>query len=151
MKPEVPRQLMTQPDSFIDEIGERLAALCQSLDIDLVLLFGSRAVGRAGPDGDIDIGVKPVCASWDVEYSMKVWHAFMQLLGRADVDVVLLPHASPLLAFHAITGGKVLYERQPEVFRDFALATAKRFADAKKFFDLRKERVRRFLEENADD
>jgi predicted nucleotidyltransferase len=139
------------PIRFSNELGEALVTLCRRFDIALVLLFGSRAMGRAGPSSDIDIGLKPARASWDVEYEIEVWHAFMELFGRADVDVVLLPHASPLLAFHAVTRGQVLYESQPGVFRDFALLTAKRFADATKFLALRKERLRRFLKENAGD
>jgi len=124
-----------------DEI--KLAQLCHNLNLSLVVLFGSQATGKTRADSDIDIAVLSDRKAISPEYEFEVWEAFLWFFHRADVDVIMLNHASSLLGYKVATTGKLLYEARSNVWRDFRLLAIKKHADAKKFYELQKEYVRR--------
>lgn len=128
------------------ELSE-LAELCKKLDLALVVLFGSQATGDSNYNSDIDVGVLSNKRELTEDYQEEVWQSFLWFFGSGAVDVIFLNRAFPLLAFRAAVTGKVLYEARQGTFRDFVLLAAKRHADAKKLYDLKKEYVRRFIQD----
>lgn len=111
--------------------------------LDLVVLFGSRAEGRAGPGSDIDLAVRKTGSrsldDWEDETDDD-----LALIGElvsavqakdGDVDVVFLDRASPLLQFHVARHGKLLYEAGPLVFTRFKSYAARLFDDSRKFYE----------------
>jgi len=80
-------------------------------------LFGSQARGTAGPSSDVDVAVY-VDPSVDLDAGFGVDAAIasdlMALLGRNDVDVVLLNRADPVLYHRVLRDGIRLLARDPK-------------------------------------
>lgn len=80
------------------------------------MLFGSQASGKPGPLSDVDVAV------W-LDPSLPVEHrhgvrsqlltAAVNALGTAEVDVIVLNGAPPLLRYRALKGGNRLLDRDP--------------------------------------
>lgn len=51
------------------------------------------------------------------------------LLGRSDIDVVVLNDAPPLLKHEVIKNGKVLFEKKPDIRWDFEVNSELKFYD----------------------
>jgi predicted nucleotidyltransferase len=132
-----------------DEV--KLTQLCRDLNLSLVVLFGSQATGKTRVDSDIDIAVRSDKRVINPEYKFEVWEAFLWFFHRADVDVIMLNHASSLLGYKVATTGQVLYESRPNVWRDFRLLAIKKHADAKKVYELQKEYIRRTVRKILND
>lgn len=116
--------------------------------LDLAYLFGSQAAGSARPTSDVDVAIVfPVGVDADARFAGRV--ALAQALeGLLDktVDVAVLNDSDNLLAYQAVTHGRLLYEdpvRQPAVA--FAARTAMRYADTAKFRRLSAEALTRHL------
>jgi len=132
-----------------DEV--KLTQLCHDLNLSLVALFGSQATGKTRRGSDIDIAVLSDRKEISPEYEFEVYQAFLWFFRRADVDVIMLNHAPSLLGYKVATIGKLLYEARPNVWRDFRLLAIKKHADAKKFYELQKEYIRRTVRKILND
>jgi len=132
---------------MIDFDKSKLIQLCYDFDLSLIVLFGSQATGKTRADSDIDIAVLSDRKVISPEYKFEVWEAFLWFFKRADVDVIMLNHVPSLLGYRVAITGQVLYESRPNLWRDFRLLAFKKHADAKKFYDLKKEYIRRTVEE----
>ncbi len=132
-----------------DEV--KLAQLCHDFNLSIVALFGSQATGKTRVGSNIDIAILSDRKAISPEYEYEVFQAFLWFFHRADVDVIMLNHASSLLGYKVATTGKVLYESRPNVWRDFRLLAIKKHADAKKFYELKKEYVRRTVRKILND
>jgi predicted nucleotidyltransferase len=124
---------------------DELAEFCGRHELALVVLFGSRAKGCATSRSDVDLAVLSLRPHLEVDYQESVWEDFLRLLQRGDVDLVWLHQATPLLGYQVATTGQALYEARPGLFRDFALRAIKKHWDARKFYDLKREALSRFL------
>ena len=129
----------------------KLTQLCHDLNLSLVVLFGSQATGKTRVGSDIDIAVLSERRVISPEYEFEVWEAFLWFFHRADVDVIMLNHALSLLGYKVATTGQVLYESRSNVWRDFRLLAIKKHADAKKFYALKEEYVRRTVRKILND
>lgn len=122
-----------------------LAEVCRRHGVSLVVLFGSRATGTARPDSDLDLGVLvdeyPVAPERELTLIRDLVHA----LRRADLDVIILNHADPLLGYHAARDGRPLYEREPGAFDRFRFRAWKRFIDTARFRRLHDPYIEAFL------
>jgi uncharacterized protein len=95
-------------------------------------LFGSHAVGRAGPASDRDIAVllAPVLTPqergrWKLELIGRLIDAY-----RSDaIDLVVLNDAPPLLRFEVIRVRHVLYNRDDEARVAFEVRTMQEWFD----------------------
>ncbi len=98
----------------------------------IAYLFGSHAVGRAGPESDYDITV--LCAP--ELSSAELGHWRLELIGRLidlyrnnAVDLVILNDAPPLLRFEVIRVRHVLYNRDEEARVAFEVRTMQEWFD----------------------
>ncbi len=78
-------------------------------EVILAYLFGSWAVGAAGPDSDYDLGILVRAPSPELRY--RLHRDAMRILGTERVDVVRLNQAPVELAYGVIAQGQLLYER----------------------------------------
>ena len=122
--------------------------LLASGDLDLVVLFGSHAAGRARATSDIDLGVL-VAVDRTEERLEEIRVEVIRLVGTDRVDVVDLRRAPPLLAMAIARKGKVLHEERAGVFAAFASLALRRYTDTAKFRRLREVGLRRFAEDSA--
>jgi uncharacterized protein YutE (UPF0331/DUF86 family)/predicted nucleotidyltransferase len=111
--------------------------------VQMVVLFGSRASGRARRNSDWDFAVLT-----DPDNSATALRlAFSEVLHLPPdrVDVVDVRDCSALLAFSVASRGTLLYERQAGNFAVFQSLAFRRYADAQKFQRLIPEYLRRAL------
>jgi predicted nucleotidyltransferase len=135
-----------------DELRNALGALCESLGIADLYVFGSRASeirGRACGDSearersastsDIDIGVRPIPGRrLHVDEIVQLATDLETLLGAQRVDVVLLPTAPPFLALEVIRG-ELLYCADPHGQAEHELYVLRRAGDLAPFQRAREE------------
>ncbi len=105
-------------------------------EIIAVYLFGSRATGKAGPLSDFDLAVLVDPAGYDDKQYRYGYQAFlltelMRILGTAELDVVILNEAPPLLKFQVINRGEVIYYRSRSEMLDFHVRAFNEYQDFK--------------------
>jgi predicted nucleotidyltransferase len=104
---------------------------------ELVVLFGSRARGRANEHSDADIGVLCAAGGCDLD---AVHDA---LRSEAHIDVVALDDADPLLLHEVAVDGRPLYVSRPGAWEEFRLRAFKLYWDTQWFRDLEARTLRR--------
>jgi predicted nucleotidyltransferase len=116
-----------------DSVSEGLTrALGDMAEVRLAYLFGSRAMGRARPDSDIDVAVLLDEASAAAERGAVI----RRLAGRLGrevsstlLDIVVLNDAPALLRHRVLKDGRLLMARSPEDRVRFAIRTIRDYQD----------------------
>lgn len=109
-------------------------------------VFGSVAAGRARPDSDLDIAVllnRPLPARRALSYRLDLMADLGAALGRADVDLVILNDAPPLLAHRVLSRGRLVFERSAPGRVRFQVQTARRYADIAPMYELHLDYLKR--------
>ncbi len=107
-----------------------LEALCKKHDLDLVVLFGSRAKGGgAGGRSDSDIGVRCRTGAISAREFLDLIGELSDATGLPDVDLVDLRRAPPLLKHVVGSEGKLLYEAEPGLFNIYRVYAWKLWLD----------------------
>jgi predicted nucleotidyltransferase len=98
-------------------LRDRLAALCNTYDIQILYAFGSRAKEALAvltgareafsPSGsDLDVGAKPA-GLLGIKEKAGLANDLEDLLGVPRVDLVVLPEADPFVAANVIRGERL--------------------------------------------
>ena len=122
----------------IDQYKPQLASLFGASDVVLAYLFGSEAKGTANRESDIDIAVLLSDQIPQAEYGQRVVDLNTELIGmfqRDAIDVALLNNAPPLLAFHVVRHGVVIYDPHHR-YVSFYIDTFNRYVDTQPLRDL---------------
>ena len=108
-----------------------LAADAVPADVDLLVLFGSRAKGTAVASSDWDLAVRLRRASSEPLRIYGLDPELAKALGCSSdaVDVVDLADASYLLQRVIAEEGQPLYERTPGLFASFCSRAIRQWAD----------------------
>ncbi len=106
-------------------------------DVQAAYLFGSIATGRSRPDSDVDVAV---LLSTDrhrrsLTIRLRLMSALASVLGRDDVEVVILNDAPPLLAHRVLSKGRLVFDRSPSARVRFQVRTAGRYLDLVPMFE----------------
>jgi len=126
---------------FIDKTKlQEVADLCH---LDLIVLFGSYAKGKAQPD-DLDIAVRTThqeflrllssnTARW--QWEMNLLAALEEIIDLPyDIDLVILNEVfDSTFLFEVARYGELIYQREPTTFNQFRAYAARRFDDDAKF------------------
>jgi predicted nucleotidyltransferase len=126
--------------------AEDLAARLRDLaavapDIELVVLFGSVATGRARARSDVDVAVRGAGpANLD-----ELYRVLAPRIGTARLDLVDLRRASPLLMMEVARRGRLLFERHPGAFRQFQALASRRYCDTAKLRRAQRRAIQAFL------
>jgi predicted nucleotidyltransferase len=124
---------------------ETLRSALAAADLDLLVLFGSRATGRVTTRSDVDLAIQ--CRE---PADLEQWHVILApLVGSDRLDLVDLRRAGPLLAFEVARTGRPLFERQPGTFRAFQALAARRYADTRKLRDAQRRAIQVFLAQHG--
>jgi len=126
-------------------ITDRLPEIGEQLGVMLIVTFGSRATGAARPDSDTDVGVWLADPNITPERELDLIRALVGATHEGNLDVVVLNHADPLLGYHIVRDGVLLYEREPGTFDWYRLWAWKRYLDTEKFRQLDSAYIDAFL------
>ena len=109
----------------------RLNEIAQQFGLDLIVLFGSHAKGRARPGSDVDIAVRAIQRPWDDwKWEFEVEAALSDAIqADSEVDIVFLNGASPLLMFQVASTGQALFEKEEGAFSEFRSYAARMYYD----------------------
>jgi uncharacterized protein len=114
-------------------------------DVQLVVLFGSVARERAGPQSDTDVAV--LCdrmADLDA-----LFIAFAPVFRTERLDLVDLRRSGSVLSFRVARDGILLYERTPARFHEFQSLASRRYADTEKLRRAQQRAIAVFLDRSA--
>jgi hypothetical protein len=121
--------------------------------ISSLVVFGSRAAGRARPTSDLDVGVLP--DTRDSEERRKLQSrlavALADLAPEGRVDVVLLDEAPPLLRHRILSSGRLLICRDREAWTELLVRTMREHGDREWVYELLIPAQRRRLTEGLPD
>lgn len=126
---------------------EEMVARLADLDrvepaIELIVLFGSAARGRARPRSDLDVAVRgDELVDLDALYLV-----LAPRLGSDRLDLVDLRTAGSVLAFEVARHGQPLFERAPGAFRSFQALASRRYCDTAKLRRAQQRAIHVFLE-----
>jgi predicted nucleotidyltransferase len=100
-------------------------------EVRAALLFGSRARGRARPDSDIDVAVllTRTAAADEGAALRRLLGALACELAADRIDVVILNHAPPALAFQVLKYGRKVFARDRTELLAFRARTYSAHAD----------------------
>lgn len=118
--------------------------LIKKYDIELMVMFGSRARGESREDSDTDIAVRAVR-----ELSPEAVLALAAELDKVfqNVDLCDVRKASPLLLGAIGNDAKLLYQAHDSLFEEFKIFAWNQYMDFKPHLDRMRERTRREIEE----
>ena len=130
----------------IERFADRLADLGPVAPyVQLVVLFGSMARGKARSDSDLDVAV--LCdGAADLD---AIFLLLAPRLATGALDLVDLRHAGSLLAFQVAKHGRVLYERHLGAFRIFQSLASRRYCDTDKLRRAQRRSIHAFLERHG--
>ena len=126
----------------VEEMAARLRDLDETVsDLELVVLFGSAATGRARARSDVDVAVR--CAGpADLD---ALYRVLAPRIGTSRLDLVDLRRAGPLLMMDVARSGRVLYERRPGIYRQFQALASRRYCDTAKLRRAQRRAIHAFL------
>jgi len=122
--------------------GEKFIRFCKDYNVQIAVLFGSLATGKANKDSDVDLALlleKGFFSNREFEagkLKRKIIRELTDLLETSKIDLVLLNQASSLLSFQVAKTGKLIYQRSSGDFAEFASLALRRHNDAKLFYQL---------------
>lgn len=132
-------------DSAIPEIRELLS----SRGVRLAYVFGSAARGTEREDSDLDLAVflgRGVSPEEAFNLRLDLTTTLVGLTHQDDVDVVVLDHAPPVLAFEVIDTGRLFLG--DEIDRvEFEVQTIQRYIDTRPLRELAEARLDRKIRE----
>jgi uncharacterized protein len=134
----------------VDPPGRRtLGEVADRFDLDLIVLFGSRATGKAREDSDADIAVRRRTGLLDFRAKVDLSVELGRILDVSVVDVVDLRQADPLLLKQVFAHAVPMFDGGGAFFTE-RLRAFHRYQDYRPFLDLERQAVRRALGFDAD-
>lgn len=122
-----------------------LERVCRRRRIQLLVLFGSRANGRATPRSDTDIAVLPLPGNKpDLD---ELYCDLSPIIRPGEVHVVNLRTAPALLMRNVALEGVPLYVTDESVWTSFRIRAIKAYEDVRRFDKYRMRAIDRYLRE----
>ena len=124
---------------------KKLKVFCKEENIELLVLFGSYASGKAQPESDIDVAVKLKRSSniskLDLIYKLD------DLFNGKNIDLVILTKdTDPLLLYEVFFSGNLLYEEYSGLFSKEKLKAWKLYIDSEKIRAMQGKYLKEFVE-----
>jgi predicted nucleotidyltransferase len=135
---------MTEASPTSPELQAALAQWSAREGLDLCVLFGSRASGRARPDSDHDLALSPAPTplrrvAWQV--------ALEDLVGGAVSVIALSAETEPVLGWEIARTGQLIFEARPGLWAAERAKLWHRYNDALPFRRGLAAALRRYAEE----
>ena len=114
--------------------------IMRNLNVELALVFGSRADGTAHAGSDTDIGIVFHDESKKKENPVDVYSALLDEFRHAftteNIDIVYLKETPLSLQYMAVENGRALYQRTESSLADYKEDVLKKYFDFKFFEDI---------------
>lgn len=129
-------------------LSEKFTQLAHKRGLVLGVLFGSQATGRTHPRSDVDVGfvADRELGLYDIA---GLQEELMTSTGQADIEMVDLKNAPPLLLKKAAEEGILLYEREAGFFERFKIYGIKLYMEAQPLYQMQTASVKSFIQRHA--
>ncbi|GAB4582121.1 MAG: hypothetical protein Fur0022_48760 [Anaerolineales bacterium] len=111
--------------------SHQLAEIAAAFHLRLIVLFGSTVRGYTHSESDMDVGVF-VEKKLTNSKRMALWSQLSRLFPR-DVDLSVLNHIDPVIAFQIAKEGMVLFEAEPDAWENWKSYVSRQYWDTEKF------------------
>ena len=130
----------------VEYLQSQVSPWCRRRAVDLCVLFGSQATGRAHADSDVDIACWP--STMPAPLEKLAWLVEVERLVDHEVNLLFVtPRLDPVLGWEIGSHGVVLYEARPEHWYEERLRLWHLYNDAQPFIRREREALHRFAEE----
>ena len=120
---------MFTPSTTPEELTEAVRSQTFSYPAILaVYLFGSQSTGKAKPESDLDLAILLQPGQEEDIPILELAVTLEKALGRR-VDLVILNRAGELLKYQVRRYGRLLYDRDPRLRKQFEVRGRKSFED----------------------
>lgn len=120
---------------FDEKIGQKIKEIAMNHGLDLVMLFGSYAKGRAIEESDIDIGIFSKTSILTLEDQIVLNKEFSELFKDNKIDISIISSNNPVLMYNILKYGKILYTTENKLIDMLKLYAWKLLAESKSFRD----------------
>lgn len=121
-----------------------LKRLIKEFDLNLVILFGSRARDRIHPQSDTDIAVRGK-KRLTIKERLKLSREFDRIFVETDLSDIR--NAPPLLLASIAQNSQLLFEKTKGDFAQFKVSSINQFIDSMPLFDKRRKVNEKFFKE----
>ena len=138
------------------DLADKITPLAEQLpNLQMLILFGSRARGEHKPDSDWDLGISYDEAnrqthikeiSNDYLTSLSILSELFEI-NRDLIDLIELDRCSPLTKYQVARDGKLIYEKNTGDFLKFRVRAWKEYADTAKFRKIQKDSIDLWLKQ----
>lgn len=125
----------------MDLDSEAVVRTCRREGISLLILFGSRAAGRAGAKSDVDVAALFEGSPASLTEQVRLQRRLGEALGATgEIDLVILNTTrSTTLRREIARNGRAVFDKDGEQFIQFVTRAMRDFADFAGFRRLRRE------------
>ena len=117
-----------------EEQKRKVEEIAQKYSLELILLFGSQATGKARPESDFDVAfLSEKKLSFEEELQLDV--DFMPIFHSDKIDLVNLRNANPLLLHEVVRDARLVYGDEGKFF-EFQAYVFKNYIDHQSLFEL---------------
>jgi predicted nucleotidyltransferase len=125
---------------IIDDVKSKAAELAHKYNLDMIVLFGSRADNTNTKRSDVDIAyTKSEPLSFDDQLSIGAELA--HFYGTEAADVVYLPKTSPVFMYQIMKKAKLLFGKSSEIFPNLFSYAIKRLHENMFLYDMKFDRL----------
>jgi predicted nucleotidyltransferase len=128
------------------ELIKNIQGWCAQRPLQLCVLFGSQATGKAHGRSDVDLAIWPIQPfpprrklTWLLELEM--------LLNKSVSLIIVSPDLNPVLGFEIVRDGRLLYEHQTGAWDKVRRQLWHAYNDSLPFRRAAREQLRQFAEE----
>lgn len=135
---------MPDPSSTINSCKKALQAFCVREEVELMILFGSGAMGATHGGSDLDIALQ--FSRGKTISKLQLIFELETILDPWTVDpVILTPETPPLLLYEIFKNGKVIFEKSEGLFERGKLRAWRLYVDSAPLREKTREYVQRTL------
>lgn len=135
------------------DFTEQVRAAVEPIDgISALVLFGSRATGRARADSDLDVAILPTPEVDDrLRLQVRVAGELAHMAPHERVDVVLLDEAPELLRHQVLSDGELLICRDEKAWKALRVRTMREHGDREHYRRILREGLKQRLTKGRGD
>ncbi len=124
----------------IESVKSKAVELARAYDLDMIVLFGSRADDTATKRSDVDIAyAKNEPLSFDDQ--LLIGSELAPFFGTEAVDVVHLNKTSPAFMYQIMKKAKILFSRNSMLFPNFFSYAIKKLHENMFLYDMKLDRL----------
>lgn len=123
--------------SFEDRLVDMKDILESDPDVVFAYLFGSIAEGRKRVRGDVDIAVYLVESemSFCLRKEKELYSKMTSMLGRSDIDLIILNRTPTVLKYRALKTGKLLVSKDDKLRINYVTKVMLRYFELKRHIE----------------